>query len=35
MDKERQKNKKYLLYDNDFTLIIDLYFYEAFSTTNF
>ncbi len=34
MDTERQKNKKYLLYDNDFTLITDLYFYETFSTPN-
>jgi hypothetical protein len=26
MDKERQKNKKYIVYDNNFTSIIDLYF---------
>ncbi len=27
-------NNAILIYDNDFTLIIDIYFYETFSTLN-
>ncbi len=29
------KNGKLNVYDNNFTLIIDIYFYETFSTPNF